>query len=178
MLLRTLATLTAVALGGLAAFGTTVAANAGPDPAVVEMTLRDIRPSRPGRADFEIVCVVRNIGDAPFVSSKRGQGIAMYQLMHGESEGHRLRYRRFADLDVGEQLMIARWIKDWPVDHDFPSSFECRLEYDFEKRQDQDARNDDADLTNNRQIVRGVNIMQLFNQPMRPMLPIQPSQMQ
>ncbi len=178
MLRRTFAILIAAMIGGFVAHCPAGATNTGPDPAVVEMSLRDIKPSRPGHADFKIVCVIRNIGTAPFVSTKRGQGVAMYEMIHGESESHRLRYRRFADLDVGEFLTISKWIKDWPVKRDFPSNFECRLEYDFEKRQDQDARNDDCDLTNNRQIVRGINILQLLNQPMRPVLPILPGQMQ
>ena len=130
MLRTTFAALAAAVIGGIAIPTSAAVAETGPDPAVMEMTVRDVRASRSGLFDFEIVCVVGNVGTAPFVSTKRGQGIALYELMHGESEGHRLRYRRFADLEVGETLVIGRWIRDWPVDKDFPSSFECRLEYD------------------------------------------------
>lgn len=174
MLRKLLAVLILAAIGGIAADRPAQAGGVGPDPAVVEMSIRDIDLARPGRADFVILCMVRNIGTAPFVSTKRGQGIALYELKHGESEGHRLRYRRFADLDVGESRKISKWIKDWHTDDLFPSSFECRLEYDYEKRQDQDARNDDSDLTNNRRIVRGINIQELLNQPSQQFRPIEP----
>lgn len=178
MLRRTLAIAFAALASGLAFHGPVSATETGPDPAVVEMKVRDIKNARPGRVDFEVVCVVRNIGTAPFVSTKRGQGIALYELKHGESEGHRLRFRRYADLDVGESLSISKWIKDWPANKEFPSSFECRLVYDFEKRQDQDARNDDCDLTNNKQIVRGIDVLKLVSQAPKAALPIEPAKAQ
>ncbi|MCW2307209.1 hypothetical protein [Rhodobium gokarnense] len=135
------------------------AAGSGPDPAVVDFRVSDVRADGSGRLDFEIACRVQNLGDAAFASTRRGQGIALYEIRHGESEGHRLRYRRFSDLDAGEELKLHKWIKDWAVDEAFPSSFECKLVYDVEKRSDQDSRNDDADLTNNRGIVRGIDIL-------------------
>ena len=178
MLRSSIALLAAAMIGGLAGISSASASCAGPDPSVAAIKIGDIDPSRPGRFDFEITCVVMNTGNAPFVSTKRGQGIALFELKHGESEGHRLRYRRYADLDVGETLIIHKWIKDWPADQDFPSSFECKLVYDYEKRTDQDSRNDDCDLTNNRKIVRGVNMLQLFAQPAQSTLPIPAQQAQ
>ena len=143
----------------LAAASDVRAAGSGPDPAVVDFGVSDVRTDGSGRLDFEISCRVANRGDAAFASTRRGQGIALYEIRHGESEGHRLRYRRFSDLDAGEELKLHKWIKDWTVDEAFPSSFECKLIYDVEKRSDRDSRNDDADLTNNRMVVRGIDIL-------------------
>jgi len=178
MLRTTIAILTTALVAGAAIGIGAATAEPGPDPAVTEMTIRDMQKGRSDRHDFEVVCVVSNVGSAPFVSSKRGQGIALFELKHGESEGHRLRYRRFADLDVGEKLVISNWVKEWPQDKDFPSSFECRLVYDVEKRADQDARNDDENLTNNRQIIRGITILESFSQAPQETPPVPAAQTQ
>ncbi|HOV02839.1 MAG TPA: hypothetical protein PLJ34_05855 [Hyphomicrobiales bacterium] len=139
----------ALALAGLLGAPGVHAACPGPDLAVVELSIGSVESKRPNTYDFEISCVIRNDGGADYVSTETAQGIHFYESQAGDSEPHRLKFRHFEALPMGETLKVSRNILDFPAEGNEGMKYVCRIEYDAGLATDDQTGNDDCNPINN-----------------------------
>ncbi len=159
------AVLAAAAAALMTAPSPAMAACDGADPAVVGLDLLNIQRTHRGTYDFEIMCVVQNIGTADYTNGNKA-GIALVEFEHGdpEGEGRRLRFHRLRMLETGERLLTGRWILDWPPEAERPPSFECRIVYDTEEMGG-DSSKLDCDTSNNWSFVSGQDVRNRLEEP-------------
>lgn len=154
----------ALALGAMLAAPGAFATCAGPDLAVVELSIGAVESKRPNTYDFEISCVVRNEGGADFVSTDGAQGIHFYETQTGDSEPRRLKFRHFEALPKGETLKVSRNILDFPADGVEGMRFACRIEYDAALATDDKPGNDDCNLINNQMELDRASVLKLLDE--------------
>jgi hypothetical protein len=125
-----------------------------PDLAVVDIKFTIVRKYSQFRGRVRITGIVKNVGNADYISHKGQQAII---LDKGDSR-YRLKRVDFKDLKVGKTIKIS-YERDWnsssPNEGEFPPTYRVYLSYDPDIGMDNLKTNDDCNPNNNSKTKNG-----------------------
>lgn len=128
----------------------------GINPAVVGLRSEMIRMISTNTAEIKIIGTMQNIGTEEFVSGKNQQAFRLYEKAPGASE-RVVGTKNFISLKPGQKLTVE-YIVQWTGSVEFPASFLARIDYDPDIFADNNQRNDDTRLADNKLELTGAKI--------------------
>jgi len=128
------------------------------DPAAESLTFvilsRDA--AHPMRGQIRITGVVRNVGNAEFVSDPRQAKAILFETPQGASPTDRA-HQAIARLAPGASLTLT-YQTSWDSAREFPPKYTLLVDYDPDIRSDANRKNDDCNANNNRRELTGEQI--------------------
>lgn len=132
------------------------------DPATVNLFPRLVARTEPSRGVgiIEIVGVVRNIGQAAYVSDPRQQSVELIEEQPGISPTA-VEDRTFTNLAPNATVRLVHR-RSWDTSTEFQPRYRLRIVYEPDIRTDANPRNDDCGLANNEAVLEPERINALF----------------
>ena len=133
----------------LALCAATEALAVGPDPAVrIEVSSRRDK-LRPTRGTVTITAVVKNVGDAAYISRAGQQNVQLLETASGATTGGTATVTcDFPTLNVGQEVRCS-WSRPWDTALEFQPSYRAMIVYDPDILLDSNPKNDDKSNKNN-----------------------------
>jgi hypothetical protein len=130
-----------------------------PNPAAHRIDFRILNRTSQFRGQVQITGVVKNLGNAAYISNPNQQSIHLY-------EGSRLVTQKpFQNLTPGQEVTVTytrSWDASSPSEGEFPPTYKLLIVYDPDIRLDGNPRNDDCNAANNQKQRSGADINALF----------------
>jgi hypothetical protein len=136
-------------IGYLALYAATEALAVGPDPGVrIEVSSRRDKV-RPTRGTVTITAIVKNVGNAPYISRPGQQNVQLLETASGATTGGAVKATcDFPTLNVGQEVRCS-WSRPWDIAIEFQPSYQALIVYDPDILLDSNPKNDDASNKNN-----------------------------